>query len=166
MELRHLEHFVAIAEETSFTQAARRLHLSQSARRVLSDADAARAAVGDVGSGLRGGGLDVAFAALPGEPAGLTLTPLAAEPIRLVCRPDHPLATRTSVTVGELNGAEFVDFPPGFGTRAHVDREFAVAGAGDQDGLAHLNVRALGQGQPGRRVADAMSVTARLSGPP
>jgi DNA-binding transcriptional LysR family regulator len=31
MELRHLEHFVAIAQESSFTQAAKRLHLSQSA---------------------------------------------------------------------------------------------------------------------------------------
>jgi DNA-binding transcriptional LysR family regulator len=91
MELRQLEHFVVTAEEGSFTQAARRVHLSQSAlsisirtlerdlgarlfertshevllsdaghallpeaRRILSGVDAARNAVGDVGSGLRG----------------------------------------------------------------------------------------------------------------
>ena len=215
MELRQLEHFVATAEEGSFTQAARRVHLSQSAlsisiralerdlgarlfertshevvlsdaghallpeaRRILADADAARNAVGDVGSGLRGalriglmqalplidlaeimaryhkerplveirpraaaggsaaladelraGDLDVAFVALPGTPAGLTLTPLAADPIRLVCRPDHPLASRTSVSISELGDEEFVDFPVGFGTRAYVDQAFALAGA-------------------------------------
>jgi DNA-binding transcriptional LysR family regulator len=214
MELRHLEHFVAIADEGSFTQGARRVHLSQSAlsisiralerdlgtrlferssrevalsdagrallpeaRRILSDVDAARSAVGDVGSGLRGvlriglmqatplidlaeimaryhrerplveirpqaasggsaalaqglraGVLDVAFVALSGRQAGLALTPLAADPIRLVCRPDHPLAGRTSVAITELGGEEFVDFPAGFGTRAYVDREFVLAG--------------------------------------
>ena len=214
MEFRQLEHFLAIAEEGSFTQAARRVHLSQSAlsisiralerdlgsrlfernprevalsdaghallpeaRRILSDVEAARSAVGDVGSGLRGvlriglmqalplidlaeiiaqyhkerplveirpraaaggsaelaqdlraGELDVAFVALPGKWAGLALTPLAADPIRLVCRPDHPLAGRTSVTIAELGGEEFVDFPVGFGTRAYVDREFVLAG--------------------------------------
>jgi DNA-binding transcriptional LysR family regulator len=215
MELRQLEHFVAIAQESSFTQAAKRLHLSQSAlsisiralerdlgarlfertsrevalsdagrallpeaRRILNDVDVARKAVGDVGSGLRGvlrigvlqalplvdlaeilaryhrerplveirpraapggsaalaedvrkGDLDVAFVFVPGgAPAGVALTPLAAEPIRLVCRPDHPLAVRTSVTISELGNERFVDFPVGFGSRASVDMEFSRAG--------------------------------------
>jgi DNA-binding transcriptional LysR family regulator len=215
MELRHLEHFVAIAQESSFTQAAKRLHLSQSAlsisiralerdlgtrlfertsrevalsdagrallpeaRRILNAVDVARRAVGDVGTGLRGvlrigvlqalplvdlaeilaryhkerplveirpraasggsaalaedvrkGDLDAAFVSLPGgAPAGVALTPLAAEPIRLVCRPDHPLAARTSVTISELGNEGFVDFPVGFGSRASVDMEFSRAG--------------------------------------
>ena len=215
MELRHLEHFVAIAQESSFTQAAKRLHLSQSALsisiralerdlgtrlfertsrevalsdagrallpeacRILNDVEVARRAVGDVGSGLRGvlriglmqaiplidlaeilarynkerplveirpraaeggsaalaeavcrGDLDAAFVCLPGgAPAGVALTPLAAEPIRLVCRPDHPLAARTSVAISELGDERFVDFPVGFGSRASLDMEFTRAG--------------------------------------
>jgi DNA-binding transcriptional LysR family regulator len=58
----------------------------------------------------------------------VSLTPLAAEPIRLVCRPDHPLAGRTSVAISELGKEGFVDFPVGFGSRTSVDMEFAQAG--------------------------------------
>jgi len=197
MELRHLEHFIAIAEESSFTQAAKRQHLSQSAlsisiralerdlgtrlfertshdvalsdagrallpevRQILNCIDVARKAVGDVGTGLRGafrlglmqalplvdlaeilaryhkerplveirprpapggsaalaedvrkGNLDAAIVCLPGgAPDGLVLTPLAAEPIRLVCRPDHPLATHTSVAINELGNERFMSW--------------------------------------------------------
>jgi DNA-binding transcriptional LysR family regulator len=78
---------------------------------------------------LRAGDLDVAFVSLPGgSRTGLTITPLAAEPIRLVTRPDHPLAARATVSIHELAGEIFVDFPTGFGTRRSADMEFAKAG--------------------------------------
>jgi DNA-binding transcriptional LysR family regulator len=215
VELRHLEHFVAVAEERSFTRAAARMHLVQSAlsvsirslerelggrlfnrtthyveltdagrallieaRNALAAVDAARDAVAAAHGGLRGtvrvgimhsmtlidlaavltryhqerpqvqivpsaaqggsteladqvidGRLDLAFAAFPSDyPAGLTVHPLASEPMLLACPEDHPLARRRVVPLTELDGEPFVDFPPGWGTRLSVDRLFLESG--------------------------------------
>jgi DNA-binding transcriptional LysR family regulator len=215
MELRQLEHFIAVAEESSFTKAAQRLHVVQStlsvsiralerelgaqllertthrvhltdagravlpeARSALAAVDAARDAVAAVQGGVRGtirvgimnsvrlvdlasvltryheerplvqivphtavggsvelaagvldGTLDLAFTALPGPyPNGLTVAPLASEPLLLACPDDHPYASREHVALAELHGERFVDFPVGWGTRASVDRAFEQAG--------------------------------------
>jgi DNA-binding transcriptional LysR family regulator len=215
VELRQLRHFVAVAEQRSFTAAAARLHVVQSAvsvsirglerevgmplfhrtthevsitdaglamlteaRRTLAAADAALDAVEAVRGGVRGslrlgimqsvglidlasiltryhrerprveislrsaaggsaalaaevaeGRLDLAFAGMPPAmyPAGLSLTPLAAEPLLLACAPDHRLAARRTVPLRELVGEQFVDFPPGWGTRLSVDQRLSEA---------------------------------------
>ena len=214
MELRHLEVFVAVAEELSFTRASSRLHLVQSgvssavkalerdlgaalfdrdrhrvlltdagqvllpeARATLAAAQAARDAVSEAQGGLRGtitvgtmlstgpldlpgllgrfhrahpgvtvrlrlaaagsaglaqqvldGGLDLALVSLPGQvPAGLNLRPVTEEPLVAVGQPGHPLAAGPA-TLAQLAGEPFIDYPPGWGTRAVADRAFAAAG--------------------------------------
>ena len=215
MELRQLEHFVAIAEEHSFTRAAGRVHLVQSAlsvsiralerdlgvrvfersthhvsltdageallpeaRRTLAAAERARDAVSAVQGIVRGtlrigimqsltlvdvasllarfhdlhpgveirtrpavggsvalaeevrrGRLDCAFVSLPGGiPSGLSITPLASEPFFLIAAPDRLPGDGTDLTIRDLDGAGFVDFPPGWGTRVTIDQAFAAAG--------------------------------------
>jgi DNA-binding transcriptional LysR family regulator len=229
VELRHLEYFVAVAEEEHFTRAAERLHVAQSglsasirglerelgaplfvrstrrvalteagrallaeARRTLASVAAARSAVAAVQGLLRGtvsigteqclaaidlakilarfrtvhpgveirlrqagssglleevrtGGLDLAFVALSGgrAPTGVAMTPLASEPMMLVCHPDHPLSMRDAVDWSQLQDEIFVDFHTDWGARQITDRGFAAAGLERQVALEVNDVHSL-----------------------
>ena len=77
------------------------------------------------------GRLDCAFISLPGgTPPGLSLTPLASEPFVLIAAPNRLPAKGRRLRLRDLDGAGFVDFPPGWGTRVAIDQAFSAAGVG------------------------------------
>jgi DNA-binding transcriptional LysR family regulator len=74
--------------------------------------------------GVRAGTLDLAFlGSYPDRLPGLAVHRLAQEPLVLVCAGDHRLAQRGSFTTADLAEERMIDYPPGWGTRAVVDRE-------------------------------------------
>lgn len=78
---------------------------------------------------VRTGDLDLAFVSAPfAATPGVTLSPVAEEPLVLACGPTHPLRDRDAVDLGELAEETFVDFYPGWVTRDVVDHTLSAAG--------------------------------------
>ncbi len=76
-------------------------------------------------AGLIDGTLDLALGAFTTVQAGITVEPLASEPLVLVTPPDHRLAGG-AFTRADLAGERIIDFPPGWGTRSVVDDAIPV----------------------------------------
>jgi len=77
---------------------------------------------------LRAGELDVAFVATERHLSGLPRTVLGREPLVLLLRPEHPLASRASVRLGALADQDFIDFGPAWGVRTMNETAFAAHG--------------------------------------
>jgi DNA-binding transcriptional LysR family regulator len=143
VELRHLEYFIAVATERSFTRAASRLHVVQSAVSAaisslerelgvaLFERSAQRVALTDAGEAL-----------LPAAHATLDAAQAARDAVQEVGK-----QLRGTVAVGCLTGVGGVDFPGLLGqfhaVHPQVRLQLRAAGADGSAGLA----RSLGDGE-------------------
>lgn len=79
---------------------------------------------------VRDGGLDVSFLGLRAEdePAGIGTRLLGRERLVAAVPPQHPITRRPTVTLADIAGEVFADFPAGTSGRAQADLAFAAAG--------------------------------------
>ncbi len=77
---------------------------------------------------VEAGELDCVIGPAVSQVPGLRMTPLAREPMRLVCRSDHRLADQVEVNLGQLGDERFVEVPPGWTGRLLSDAAFAAEG--------------------------------------
>jgi DNA-binding transcriptional LysR family regulator len=78
---------------------------------------------------IANGQMDLALVSIPSSPSPLVvLQRLTQEPMVLVCESTHPLAHRRRVQTADLDGQDFINFPPGWGIRQRLDANFAAAG--------------------------------------
>jgi DNA-binding transcriptional LysR family regulator len=77
---------------------------------------------------LESGELDGVIGPALSRVPGIRMTPLAREPLRLVCRADHPLADKPEVTLSDLAKERFVEVPAGWTARLLSDAAFAGEG--------------------------------------
>ena len=76
------------------------------------------------------GQMDLALVSIsePGSP-WVALRELTREPMVFVCDASHPLARRRRIELADLDGHDFIQFPPGWGIRRRLDNGFHAAGA-------------------------------------
>ncbi|MBC8142946.1 MAG: LysR family transcriptional regulator [Armatimonadetes bacterium] len=78
---------------------------------------------------LLAGTIDCGIVACPKAMPQIEVIPLHTETLALILPPDHPLASRESVPLSELDGMPFVAFDHDIPTRGLIDSALAEAGA-------------------------------------
>src|SRR6058998_174851 len=106
----------------------------------------------DLVSALEQGALDLALVILPLRHEVLETTPLLREELVVAVAPDHPLASRKTISVADLKGVPLVMFRDGYDLRATTLAAFRRAGfeptlaleGGEMDGVLRLAAAGLG----------------------
>ncbi len=70
------------------------------------------------------GVIDLGIVPYPEARKGLRIIPLPADKLVLICAPEHPLAQRHYIDIGELNEQSFIAFEKGLASQRAMDRIF------------------------------------------
>ena len=70
------------------------------------------------------GDVDMGLVCYPAKKKGLLALPFVNDRLVMICHPHHPLAGRSSVSLGDLEGERFISFEPDQPTRKVIDRAF------------------------------------------
>jgi len=68
------------------------------------------------------GELDLGLVAYPEKRRAIEILPLGREELVVVCSPEHRLASRKSISPGELKNERFIAFEKGMPTRRYIQR--------------------------------------------
>jgi DNA-binding transcriptional LysR family regulator len=79
---------------------------------------------------VENGDADLGLISYPKETDKLTAIPWRSEPMVVVCRPDHRLASQQSIPLSAIAGEPFVAFEDGLAIRDAIDRALDRAGCG------------------------------------
>jgi len=80
-------------------------------------------------SAVADGDADIGLVAFPKPHKGVVIHPFAQDRLVLICAPEHPLAVRRRLRLGDLDGEKFIAFDPDQPTRKAIDRALHGAGA-------------------------------------
>jgi DNA-binding transcriptional LysR family regulator len=88
---------------------------------------------------------DLGILSYPSATRALTVLPLRAEPMVLVCHPSHRLARRRTIPPGELAGERFVAFDHDLTIRRAIDRVLKLANVRVEVVMAFDNIETIKQ---------------------
>jgi DNA-binding transcriptional LysR family regulator len=68
------------------------------------------------------GSVDMGLVCYPVKKKGLQILPFLDDRLVMICHPNHPLASRASITLADIEGERFISFEPDQPTRKVIDR--------------------------------------------
>lgn len=86
------------------------------------------------------GEVDMGFVSYPMKRTGLLIEPFLKDRLVMICHPEHALARKKSVTLGELQGEKFIAFGPDLPTRKVIDRYFRERGLAIKQAVEFDNI--------------------------